>query len=91
MRITVASHGWGAASEKAVFHGETNVGVIGECVGEDIGLLKPNVPFSNQFFDEDICARKLLQSSLVSMATLLLLTQRSPGSNVCVFSDSVPA
>jgi hypothetical protein len=79
MRITVASHGWDAVSEKAVFHGETNVGVIEECVGEDIGLLKPNVPFSNQFFDEDVCARKSLQSSLVPYGDFVVIDSAFTG------------
>lgn len=61
-KITIAYHGWEAVAKKTVYHPTQiapPIGVIDHLVGEDIGLMTCNVPFSNDFPDLATTAKNL--------------------------------
>ena len=45
------------------YHGGTIVGEFEQTIGEDIGLIYPVVPLSNEFFADDCTAQTLLRTS----------------------------
>ena len=72
-RFTCAAHGWDKVVEKDVYHAGTNVGVITEALGEDIGLAETSVSFSNTLLDVNTTAQRLLHSSLLKFGQFLVI------------------
>jgi hypothetical protein len=65
VRFTCAKQSWDKVEDKAVCHAGRRVGTVTELLGEDIGLVSTNSPFSNQLLDFDARAKHLLHSSLL--------------------------
>ena len=66
-------HGWDKVIEKVVYHAGTNVGVISEVLGEDIGLVETSVPFSNTLLDVNTTAKRLSRTSLIKFGQFLVI------------------
>ena len=74
VRFTCAKHGWDNPSlDNVVYHGNHNVGTITETYGEDIGLVMTQYPFSNEFLDLNIRAKRLLHSSLIRFGEFAII------------------
>jgi hypothetical protein len=59
-RITVAHHTYDKSVDKSVYHTpDCRVGVLTDCLGEDIGLVDTQVAFSNTLFDGQTVAKRL--------------------------------
>jgi hypothetical protein len=57
-QVRCAKHGWDKVQDKAVYHGGgRHVGTVTESLGEDIGLVTTNYPFSNQLLDVNVRAK----------------------------------
>src|SRR5437764_10674785 len=71
-RFTVANHSWEHAHDKAVYHAGQRVGLLEDGVGEDIGMVTIEVPFSNEFLDLRCTAQKLYHSSLLTFGLFVV-------------------
>jgi hypothetical protein len=63
IRFTTTKHAWDSEMDKTVYHGDRKVGIIEEMIGDDIGLVKSTVKFSNQLLDIPVTARTLMPAS----------------------------
>jgi hypothetical protein len=52
---------------------QQNVWTISECLGEDIGLVQTNHPFTNQFLDLGARAQRLYHSSLIKYGEYVVI------------------
>ena len=66
VRLTCAYHTWDGVSRKIGHHGSTLVGSVEVCLGEDIGLINPVVPVSNEFLEVQSIAKRLVRSTEIA-------------------------
>ena len=66
MRLTCAMHTFDGVSAKVAYHGESKVGELEQMVGEDIGLIIPVVPVSNEFLGLDCMAKRLIKTTEIN-------------------------
>jgi hypothetical protein len=62
-RLTCAYHTWDGVSVKNAYHGSTLVGSVENCLGEDIGLINPVVPVSNELLEVQSIAKRIVRSN----------------------------
>jgi hypothetical protein len=78
-RFTVTYHGWENADDKAVYHAGRRVGLLEAGVGEDIGMVTIESPFSNDFLDLRCTAQKLYHSSLLTFGLFVVIDSAFTG------------
>jgi hypothetical protein len=62
-RLTCPSQMFDNVSSKIGYHRDLIVGELDQTIGEDIGLLEPFVPLSNEFLSVDCIARHLVKTT----------------------------
>ena len=65
IRLTCAFHTWDGVDEKIVYHKSALVGEVEDILGEDIGMVNPQIPVSNKFLEYDSTARRLIRGNLI--------------------------
>jgi hypothetical protein len=63
LRLTSPSHLFDNVSSKIGYHRNAMVGELEQTVGEDIGLIEPIVPVSNEFLSMECIARQLVKTT----------------------------
>lgn len=63
IRLTCPSHIFDKVSSKIGYHHDLIVGELDQIIGEDIGLLEPVVPLSNEFLSVDCIAKRLVKAA----------------------------
>ena len=63
IRLTCPSQMFDNVSSKIGYHRDLIVGELDQTIGEDIGLLEPFVPLSNEFLSVDCIARHLVKTT----------------------------
>jgi hypothetical protein len=63
IRFTTSMHCWDTEMNKIVYHAGQEVGIIDEKLGDDIALVKSQLPFSNDFLDLEQKAKMLMKAS----------------------------
>jgi len=61
-RLTCALHTWDRVSPKKAYHAGVYIGDVDEALSEDIGLINPVVPVSNEFLEIKTKARNLIRA-----------------------------
>ena len=61
-RLTCALHTWDGVSPKKAYHAGVYIGDIDKSLGEDIGLVNPVVPVSNEFLEIKTKVRNLIRA-----------------------------
>ena len=68
-RLTVAAHTW--ETNNMVYHGNRQIGVMIEKIGEDIGLVDVTVPANNTFLSSNVTAKILVDSTNVHWGDIM--------------------
>jgi hypothetical protein len=88
MRLTCAYHTWDGVSRKIAHHGSTIVGSVEICLGEDIGLINPVVPLSNEFLEVQSIAKKLVRSTEIADRDLICVDSCYTGPQYLQYAGS---
>ena len=85
IRLTCSGHVFQRVQTTTVYHGGIVVGELEQTIGEDIGLIDPLVPLSNEFFSYDCTAKALTRTSEIADDDIVCLDSCFTGPQKKVF------
>lgn len=88
IRLTCAYHTWDGVSVKDAYHGSTLIGTVECCLGEDIGLINPLVPVSNELLEVQSTAKRLVASNEVNIRDMICVDSCYTGSQYLQYVGS---